>query len=46
MKRVRVARAGKELGEYTEDQVRQYLASGNLVPGISIKGQSDLTPLL
>ena len=33
MKRIRVARAGKELGEYTEDQVRQYLASGNLVPG-------------
>jgi hypothetical protein len=33
MKRVRIARAGKELGEYTEDQVRQYLASGNLVPG-------------
>lgn len=33
MSRIRVARAGRELGEYTEDQVRLYLASGNLVPG-------------
>ena len=32
MKTLRIARAGKELGQYTEDQVRMYLLSGNLVP--------------
>lgn len=33
MDRIRIARGGKELGEYTEEQVRLYLSSGNLVGG-------------